>query len=513
MQFFAKNQMDAIRRTRYAGSWYDNNPTALSKEMDGYLGKAKTQPDSDSNERLKVTSDPITGDVLAVIVPHAGFMFSGQTAAFAYKAAKHERIKRVFVLGPSHHVGMRGAGLPQATKFATPVGDLEVDTEQVEALLTYPLFSTQSDAHAVEHSLELQMPFIKHVFGDVKIVPIIIGQLDDPSEARVIGEVLKGFVGVNDLVAVSSDFTHYGPRYQYTPFVYLEDIPGRIGKLDGEAFQHLSKVDLDGFAHFLKCTDDTICGQFPCEVLMAMLPKGVHGTLLKYATSAEIATDDTQNSVSYLAVAFSGAQWPEQPGAVRPASEVVKLSQEERQTLLRLARETMENFVRFKKVKTPEALNIQITDAMKECFGVFVTLMKKSSDPNSTEPKDLRGCIGSIYPNKPLYQGVQENAVAACSRDYRFRPVAGEELADLDVELSILTPPRRIASYNEIVVGRDGVILSKNRHQALFLPHVATEWGWDLEQMLTQLSLKAGLGPNDWHEGAKFDVFQAEKVE
>jgi AmmeMemoRadiSam system protein A len=249
---------------------------------------------------------------------------------------------------------------------------------------------------------------------------------------------------------------------------------------------------------------------FPCEVLMAMLPAQAHGTLLKYATSAEVTNDsDKPNSVSYLAVAYSGAEWPEAPGAVRPANEVVKLSGMEKMSLLQLATETIVACVQRKKQKSAEELGIQITDGMKECFGVFVTINKKAQQGGE---KELRGCIGSIYPSKQLYKSVQENAISSCSRDHRFLPVSVAELSQIEIELSILTPPRRVASYNDIVVGRDGVILAKGGRQSVFLPHVATEWGWNLEEMLTQLSLKAGLGPDDWRNGAKFDVFQAEKV-
>lgn len=512
MPFWAQNSQENIRRTQYAGSWYDNNPGRLKQELDNFLSRAQCDPDQRSAARLYTGSLPISGDVLAVIVPHAGYMFSGQTAAFSFKAAQKTAVKRVFLLGPSHYAGFQGAALPEATSFATPLGNLEVDSTVVSELKTYPMFSIQGDVHGVEHSLELQLPFIKYCFGEVKIIPIVIGHLNDESEARVLGEILKGTVKKGDLIVVSSDFTHYGPRYEYMPFGNSDNIPDQVGRLDGQAFQFLSRMDLDGFAEFLRNTSDTICGMFPIEVLLSMLPRGCHGTLLKYMTSRDTILDDSQNSVSYLAVAFSGQEWPEKTEKAQPASDVVQLTETERRALFNLARQTMEAYVREKRVINPDEIGITITDTMKECFGVFVTLTRKAPAGVTQEHNELRGCIGNIYPSRPLYKAVQENAISAACRDHRFMPVAPSELSELDVELSILTPPRRVGSYKDIVIGRDGVILTKGRHQAVFLPQVAVEWGWGLDEMLTQLSLKAELRPNDWREGANFDVFQSEKI-
>lgn len=164
----------------------------------------------------------------------------------------------------------------------------------------------------------------------------------------------------------------------------------------------------------------------------------------------------------------------------------------------------------------PLELEIKITPAMKACFGVFVTLNKKSAGSGvgqrKNQPKELRGCIGSIYPVKPLWRSVQENAVSACSKDYRFQPVTEAELNELEYDINVLTPPRRVASANEIVLGRDGIIMVKHGKQAVFLPQVPIEWGWTLEETLAQLSQKSGLSPEAWKDGAKFDIFQSEEI-
>lgn len=495
-----------VRKPQYAGSWYEKNPDKLKTELDEYLDAAKTTPDESSAEQIKATSEPITDDLLAIIVPHAGYMFSGATAAFAYKSAKQRKVERVFLLGPSHHIGFRGAAVPEAEVFATPLGDLHVDKELVNELKTYPMFSTHVDVHRVEHSLELQLPFIKHCFGDAKIVPIVIGQLNGEADSRLIGEVLKRFITKDDLVVVSSDFTHYGPRYDYTPFGLGDDAPSRVGDMDGIAFSLLSDLDLEGFVDFLDRTGDTICGMYPCQVLLSMLPPSSHGTLLKYATSRDSHIEDKNNSVSYLAIAFSGAEW----AAESADGDTPNFTDSERENLLKLAKGTIWTYVKEKRCPTPIELGVDLSANTKTCRGVFVTINKKPLD--DSEHKRLRGCIGSIYPTRPLHKAVQENAIAACSRDPRFGPVTHHELDELMVDVNVLTPPKRVASYNDIVIGRDGVILSKGAHQAVFLPQVAVEWNWTLEQMLTELSLKAGLGRDDWRSGCHFDVFQSEEI-
>ncbi|HEY9869502.1 MAG TPA: AmmeMemoRadiSam system protein A, partial [Candidatus Obscuribacterales bacterium] len=133
--------------------------------------------------------------------------------------------------------------------------------------------------------------------------------------------------------------------------------------------------------------------------------------------------------------------------------------------------------------------------------------------PRKNGGRELRGCIGYIWPLKPLYQAVIDNAVTACTADYRFYSVKPEELDHIRIEISVLTPPRRINSYNDIVLGRDGIVLFKDGHQSVFLPFVATQFGWDLPTTLSELSRKAGLNPDDWRDGAKFDVFQADVFE
>src|SRR5438067_2372188 len=277
--------LEGTRRPMYAGSWYEADEQKLRAQLDEMMKKAEPIVDAQSADKLTHTNPPLGKPVLAIVVPHAGYAFSGQAAAYAYKALHGQQVKRVFLLGPSHHVPFHGGALPMAVTFATPLGDLDVDMDVVNQLKDYPLFSRMPDVHKVEHSLEMQLPFIREAFGDVKIVPICIGVLSDDTEMRLMAEMLKGYIRAGDLVVVSSDFTHYGPRYDYEPF--KDNVKDNIRKLDSRAFELLSHGDLDAFVKFQEETKDTICGFYPCCVLSALLPYESKGTLLKYYTSQD----------------------------------------------------------------------------------------------------------------------------------------------------------------------------------------------------------------------------------
>ncbi|HEY9734022.1 MAG TPA: AmmeMemoRadiSam system protein B [Drouetiella sp.] len=495
------------RQAAFAGTWYESDPTKLRAQIGSFLANAQAvllkKPIESGFQHNFEPSSPL----LAIVTPHAGYMFSGNTAAFAYEQAKEQKPKRIFLLGPSHYVGFEGAVLPTDSVFATPLGDLLVDKDVVQELADFPLFRHSSQVHLREHSLEMQLPFIKATFGDVKIVPIIVGSLPDQMDVQLMGQILRRYMRQGDLIVVSSDFTHYGPRYDYEPF--SSDWPENVRKLDSEAFEHLSKHDLTAFVDFKERTGDTICGFYPCAVLAAMLPDDCHGSLLRYGTSQDALAEDDNNSVSYLALAFSSSSkrgWEEVPGA---GSEE-PLSNTDKENLLKLARLTLEKAVKTGTIPSQEEAKFAVSEVTSKKMGAFVTLYK--IDPQEPSHKELRGCIGYIWPVKPLFQTVMDNTIGSSSRDYRFQPVLQSELKNLEIDINILTAPRRIKNYNEIVVGRDGVVMYKDGRQSVFLPSVATEFGWDLPELLTQLSLKAGLAGDAWKQGARFDVFQSQSI-
>jgi len=309
------------------------------------------------------------------------------------------------------------------------------------------------------------------------------------------GRILRGLIDPQTLVVASSDFTHYGANFGYVPF--KDDVPDRLKELDGGAIEKICNKDPDGLVDYLDTTGATICGRCAIGVLLSMLPDDAVVHKLHYDTSGAML-GDFSSSVSYCAFAVTG-KWPKGE-RVAAATDAAGLPEADRARLLRLARTTLTYVLEKKDLPTPEQLGIEVTPAMQQVFGAFVTLHENG---------ELRGCIGEIVPSRPVYRAVMAQAVNAGLNDHRFPPVELPELEEIDFEISALTPAHRVASASEIVLGTHGIVLEKAGHAAVFLPQVAPEQGWDLETTLTHLAQKAGLPGDAWKEGASFEVFEA----
>ncbi|NCC50139.1 MAG: AmmeMemoRadiSam system protein B [Spartobacteria bacterium] len=470
-----------------AGTWYTPDGKALRKELEGYL-KA-------------VPNEPEYTNVCALVLPHAGYRFSGPTAARALKEVRDHAYKRVIVMGPSHRMALPNMGaLPGHTHFSTPVGETPLDIEFMERLRNTPFFEEIPQAFNGENSVEIQIPFAQVALQDFLLVPIVIGQLDRQATLKM-AELLAGMIGPETLVIASGDFTHFGRRFGYVPFT--NNIKENIRELDMGAFDFMKNKDAEGFAGYVDETGATICGRCPFALLLDMLPDNAEVHLTHYETSGDI-TGDYDNPVSYVSAAITGA-WEGQDTepVTKETSEAISsdlLTMEDKTNLLRLARGTLTHYLKTRRTPTPTALDIDVTPGMKEIMGAFVTLHKNGQ---------LRGCIGEIFPRRALYEAVIEHAVNSGVNDTRFPPVNASELPELDFEISALSRPERVSSFNDIVIGKHGVVLHKGGRQAVFLPQVAPEQGWGLEETLTHLSMKAGLPPDAWREGASFDVFEA----
>jgi len=469
-----------VLRSSLAGSWYSNNPGELKKQFDAFFEKA--QPETIEN-------------VIALILPHAGYRWSGQTAAFGLKTTG-KKYKRIVVIGPSHRTAMEEIiSVPRATHFETPLGQIPLDTEFIEKLLKFPMVQNVPQAHQSENSIEMELPILQYCQEDFKLVPIVAGQCSLEATEKA-GAILRSLVDGDTLVVASSDFVHYGRAHLYVPFT--ENIPEQIKELDMGAYQHIANLDAKGFLEYRRKTGATICGSVPIAILLSMMSEPSKAHLIKYTISGEL-TGDFSNSVSYMSIAFSGV-WVK-PAEIELQANNSELTEEDKKQLLLLARKTMVYALQNRRVPEASDLEITINDAMRPVRAAFVTLKKNSQ---------LRGCIGDIFPRQPLYKSVIMNAINACVNDRRFVPVSQDELKDITIEISALTVPAPIASPDKIRIGIDGVVLNKDRHSAVFLPQVAPEQGWDVNQMLTQLSLKARLPADAWKQSASFLVFQAE---
>ena len=471
-----------VLQSALAGTWYEEDREALSSELVGYLNDA-------TNEPLR--------DVCALVLPHAGYRWSGQTAAFGIKQIVGRSFQRVVVIGPSHRVAMENvASVPDVTHYATPLGEVALDQSFIAELKKHPVFQTVSRAHAGEHSVQIELPLLQQALGNssFSFVPIVVGQLDRET-IRHMADILRGLIDEQTLVVASSDFTHYGPNYGYVPF--QDNVSESLKKLDSGSIERIRSKNVDTFLDYVDETGTTVCGRHAISILLAMLPVGAEVHLLHYDTSGRM-TGNFSNSVSYVALAVTGKWSRGQP--VAPQTEGPGLSHGAKKVLLKLARATLTYALEHRKMPTPEQLSIEITPAMRKISGVFVTLHKDGQ---------LRGCIGEIFPSRPLYRAVMAQAINAGLNDRRFLQVQPSELKEIDFEISVLTPPHPVASANDIEIGKHGVVLKKSGHSAVFLPQVAVEQGWDRDTTLTYLAKKAGLPADAWREGATFDVFEA----
>jgi hypothetical protein len=482
-----------VLHSTLAGRWYPADAEILSKQITGFFEKAQVQP---------------INNVIAFILPHAGYQFSGQTAAFGLKTTD-KKYKRIVIIGPSHRVPMEEVlSVPRVTHYETPLGEIPLDVEFIDRLLKYSVFQNIPQTHKHEHSVQIEMPLLQYRQQNFNLVPIVAGRCSLETITKA-GAILKSLVDDETLVIASSDFVHYGRNYGYVPFT--QNIPEQIKKLDMEAYEHIARLDSKGFLEYKRRTGATICGYVPVAILLSMLDKPIEAKLTNYATSGEL-TGDFSNSVSYLSVAFSG-MWGNCPEIEPPASNR-ELTKEDKEQLLTLARKSIVYALERQRVPETSELGVTISDTMKETRAAFVTLkrvpaLQKDGKTGPQKDSQLRGCIGDIFPQRPLYKSVIINAINAGINDRRFPRVTIAECNDITIEISALTAPKPIASPDDIRIGIDGVVLNKNGHSAVFLPQVAPEQGWDVNQMLTRLSLKAGLPADAWKEGANFLVFQA----
>jgi AmmeMemoRadiSam system protein B/AmmeMemoRadiSam system protein A len=476
-----------------AGRWYAADAKALTKQFNGFFQKASVKPIS---------------NVIALILPHAGYKWSGQTAVFGLKTTD-KKYKRIVVIGPSHSAYMEEMlSVPRATHYETPLGQTPLDVELIEKLFQFPIFQNLPQAHSYEHSVQIELPLLQHHFQSFKFVPIVAGSCSSETINKA-AAILKSLVDNETLIIASSDFVHYGQAHNYVPFT--ENIPERIKELDMGAYEAIKQLDSRGFLEYKRKTGATICGYIPIAILLSTLGEGSKAKLIKYTTSGEL-TGDFSNSVSYLSIVFSG-MWTNCP-EVKPQEHADRLTDEDKQQLLDLARKTILYAVQKQLVPQVSELGVTISDAMKRPRAAFVTLKKgvflqKKEGLPPEKIHQLRGCIGDIFPQRPLYKSVIINAINAAFRDRRFPPVTKAECDDITIEISALTAPKPVASPDQIRIGIDGIVLRKNGQSAVYLPQVAPEQGWDLNQTLTNLCLKAKLSGDAWKEGASFLVFQA----
>jgi hypothetical protein len=454
-----------------AGTWYPADASELKKLVEEYLGR--------------VAPGDSKGQTVAIIAPHAGYIFSGQVAAYAFKVLQGQKFDSVILIGPSHFVPFRGVATYECAGFRTPLGVVALDGELIGALMKREsLIRDLPEAFRREHSLEAEIPFLQVVLPGFKLVPLVMGDYDI-STCRRLGEaIIDCTKGKSVLIVASSDLSHY---HSY----------GTASEMDQRLLQKIGAMEIEEAEKCLESGECEACGRGP--IITAMIAAAKLGVgrcdILKYANSGDVTGQKSSpmGVVGYAAARFSKPL----PGRDRDEAEKKKagidlgLSKQERAELHSIARKAIE--ARLAPGASASRAGTRTLETasqkLKEPRGAFVTLYKNG---------ELRGCIGQITARMPLAEAVSAMAEQAAFGDPRFPPVRSDELGDIKIEISVLTPLQKIDSTDQIEIGKHGIVIARNGSMGLLLPQVATEYKWDRTEFLEHCCLKAGLSRDSW---------------
>jgi len=452
-----------VREAVWAGQFYDADAGRLGAQIDRFLRNVPPQPD-------------VRGEIKALIVPHAGYVYSGQTAAYAYSLVKGKPYDTVVIIGPSHRFGFKGCSIYPKGGFQTPLGTAAVDEALAAELMKGSGIAFIPEAHDEEHSVEVQVPFVQTVLPGAKIVPIVMGYPETRTVKALAAALDSACAGKKVLVIASTDMSHFLTK-------------DKANAADAKTIELIRALKADEIERKMEAGENILCGGSPvaAAILYARKRGQVRAEVLKYADSAE-ASGDVSGVVGYVsAVLVSGGE---------TAAPSFELTASEKKELLALARSAVETYVRENRVIESPATNPKFA-ANK---GAFVTLKERGR---------LRGCIGYIEPVAPLDVTIIQTAIYAAVRDSRFEPVSAAELNRLEYEISVLTPLEEVTNPSLIRVGKHGLVIEKNGRKGLLLPQVPVENDWDREEFLAQACLKAGLPKDAWKKGAKIQSFEA----
>ena len=459
--------IQATRPSAVSGSFYPKNANELSAMIMEFLNSSVKIVNKD---KLKI-----------LIVPHAGLEYSGNVAGAGFKQIEGQNYSKVIILGVSHRVWFDYVAIYNNGLWETPLGKISIDGELANKLVDEDkkiIFDTKP--HKDEHSLEVQLVFLQKVLKDFKIVPVLLGQVSDEvlqSLAEKISENLDG----NTLLVISSDLSHY-PDWQTANKVDWETIKAVLSGDENNFDKTIAKSMSAGFSNLETCA----CGEQAIKVALKVAKKLSFSDIQKinYGNSGDIV-DDKSRVVGYASIGVWGLE-----------EKRISLNKEDQKEALQIARKTLKEYLTNGKI--PE---IKLTNKiLNEKLGVFVTLRKND---------DLRGCIGMFEPEDPLYLSIQKMAIAAAVEDSRFISVTKEELKDLTIEISVMTPMVKVGDWKEIILGKHGVVIKQGNRGGTFLPQVATETGWTLNEFLGHCSRdKAGLGWDGWKE-ADIYIYEA----
>jgi AmmeMemoRadiSam system protein B/AmmeMemoRadiSam system protein A len=475
-----------IREPVFAGSFYPGVAVELSGMIDSFLGK--------------VPKKEAKGEIVGLIVPHAGYVFSGQVAANAYKQIEGLKYDTVFIIGPSHRVGISGASVYNGGPFKTPLGVVDIDTSVANSIIASgKQFEFIPKAHAMEHSIEVQLPFLQKTIGNFKIVPIVVNFPSKEIREGLSDAIFISSAGKKVLVVASSDLSHYPDA-------------GDARREDKEVLAAIERFDTGGLLELagknvgvVKNLECRMCGDAAIvTVMLACRKMGADEiSVLDYANTGDVSGEKSR-VVGYGAAVISKggeAKMRKKPEKLQREEQSASkdtnasedlfnsatLTEEDKKFLLSFARKAVADYMEDKS--SPEEA---VKEGLRKKGAVFVTLHKGGK---------LRGCIGQTQAVVSLIESVKEMAVAAAFHDYRFNPVSRDEMPDIKIEISILSPLQRVKDASLIHLRKHGVVVKRFGRSGLFLPQVAEETGWGKEEFLSQLcSQKAGLPADSWKD-------------
>ncbi|MBI4775359.1 MAG: AmmeMemoRadiSam system protein B [Deltaproteobacteria bacterium] len=448
-----------------AGTWYPEDPDQLRQTIQAFLDE--------------VDDEKTDGTILAGIVPHAALKYSGRVAANVYKRLQSGRVRNVIIIGPSHYARFHGASIALVEGYQTPLGTVPVNLDLARRILeTGAVFKTIPEAHEREHSVEIHVPFLQVVLGDFRFVPVLMGG-QTMQECSLIADSL--YASIKDmteppLILASTDLSHFHNSEE-------------AGRLDGYFLERLSRFEPEGLLRDLEEGKCEACGGAPVVTTLLLARKlGANQVrVLTYAHSGEVTGDMTR------VVGYTAAVALKAPGQAQLETD---LNESHRKTLLELARRTITCSIEGKPAPSCSSED----PCLNTKQGLFVTLKKSGM---------LRGCIGTIVGVKPIVQATADMARAAAFEDPRFGPVQEEELDGIRIEISVLSPLRKLDDTDRIEIGKHGLYIRQGYRSGLLLPQVPLEFGWDREAFLTQACRKAGLPDKAWKDGAEIYTFTA----
>lgn len=476
------------RRAVVAGSFYSANPAELKQDLKGLFAEA--QPSKNS------------GTVLAIMAPHAGYVYSGIVAASSYNQIDwSKRYDNIFIIGSSHRISFEGASIYNKGHYETPLGIVDVNLEVANKLIDdATFFFFNPSAHSREHSLEVQLPFLQYTLKkNFKIVPIVLGT-HSPDICYEIARILYPYFNENNLFIISTDFSHY-PGY--------EDAY-RLDKQTAEAIQSNS---VETFVNSLnKHIDSTVPGletsicAWPAALTLLFMTDGdpdISVDLIDYRNSGDSEIGDKSSVVGYYSISFSNKEKKiSNETTTKDKSDMTdqpfELQEQDKKILLEIARNTLVKYIWEREI--PEVDINKLSKNLLEQTGAFVTLNKDGN---------LRGCIGRFNPGEPLYKVIQDMTVSSSTKDYRFTPVTPPELDNIEIEISVLTPLKKIDNIDKIILGKHGIYIKKGFQSGTFLPQVVDKTGWTKEEFLGYCARdKAQIGWNGWKD-ADIYIYEA----